>query len=67
MTYAKQNNLTFEDCKSTNNMVVLLEQGNETRIDRYNNCYVLSAANCDDMLNVVEKFEVQSVADAGKN
>ncbi|MEI6849728.1 MAG: hypothetical protein WCK29_01690 [archaeon] len=67
ITYAKQNNLTFANCTSTKNMVVLLQSGNETRIDRYNNCYVLSAANCTDMLNVVEKFEVQSVADARKN
>ncbi len=63
---AKKNNLTYVSCdKYPNNEVILVQQGSETRIDREDNCYTISIANCESM-EAIEKFEIQSILDAKK-
>lgn len=67
LDYSRAHNTTYANCMTPkDNMVIMIQKGNESRIDKYNRCYVLSVKNCEDMLNVVEKFEVQSIADAKK-
>jgi|SRR3989344_2862561 len=62
--FSEQNNLTYIDCSTNpNDMVILIKEGNETKIERNNKCYTVSVANCQ-LLDAIEKFEVQSVIDA---
>lgn len=63
---AKKNNLTYIDC-STNpdSMVIVIKEGNETKIERQGNCYTINIADCQ-VLDAIEKFEVQSLIDAKK-
>jgi len=61
---AKQTNFTFANCKSEpGNVVILVQEGNETRISKEGNCHIIDVANCE-VMKAVEKFEVQSIADA---
>ncbi|MFA5992173.1 MAG: hypothetical protein WC796_00525 [Candidatus Pacearchaeota archaeon] len=61
-------NQTFVDCSShPSNTVLLLTNGNETKIERAksnSNCYVLTFKNCETM-QVVERFEVAILAQSG--
>jgi len=64
LSQAKQNNLSHISCeKYPDNVVIMLQQANETRIDKTNNCYTISIANCNTM-DAIEKFEVQAIIDA---
>lgn len=45
--------------------VIILQAGDETKIVRENNCYTITAANCE-ILEAVEKFEVRALVDAKK-
>ena len=46
-------------------IVILIQQGNETRITKENNCHIMNINNCE--LNLaIEKFMVQAIID-GKN
>jgi len=61
---AKQSNFTFADCKShPGNIVILVQAGNETKIEKQDNCHVMTIANCE-LMKAVEKFEVQTIVDA---
>lgn len=64
---AKKSNLTYISCdKYPDNVVILVQQANETRIDRTsNNCYTISISNCES-LEAIEKFEIQAILDAKK-
>lgn len=62
-TEAVEKNVSYASCmEATNNTVILMRPGEESRITQSGNCYILSVANCD-MLRVAEKFEVQSILD----
>ncbi len=43
--------------------VIMIEKGNETKIQREGMCYRISTSNCE-VLEAVEKFEVQTLLDA---
>jgi hypothetical protein len=61
---AKETNFTFANCKSKpGNVVILVQEGNETKITKEGNCHIIDVANCE-IMKAVEKFEVQSIADA---
>lgn len=61
---AKQTNFTFANCQSQSaNVVILVQEGNETKIEKDGNCHIISVSNCE-IMKAVEKFEVQSIADA---
>lgn len=46
-----------------NNVVILIQEGNETKIEKENMCHTISVANCE-ILDAVEKFQVQAILDA---
>lgn len=49
-----------------NNNVILIQKGNESKIEKTNeNCYVLTIKDCE-VLEVTEKFQVQSILDVRK-
>lgn len=51
--------------KRKDSMVLETSRSNRTIIEKVNsNCYKLEFATCEEFLNVVEKFEVQSLVDA---
>lgn len=61
---AAMNNLSFIDCNSyPENMIIKIQGANETSIYKQDNCYLMNIANCE-TLQAVEKFEVQAVLDA---
>lgn len=63
-TEAAEQNLTHVTCEGhPNNPVLIIQAGDESKITKDGNCYTLQAANCE-ILQVVEKFEVQSIIDA---
>ena len=61
------NNTTQISCeKYPENPVIIMQSGNETKVERTNeNCYVISAANCE-ILKATEKFIVQSLIEIRK-
>ncbi|MBI2632142.1 hypothetical protein HYW75_04000 [Candidatus Pacearchaeota archaeon] len=63
---AEQKNLSFISCK-TNPLsdVILIQKGDSTDIKREGSCYKINIADCE-LLNAIEKFEVQSIIDAKK-
>jgi len=65
---AKINNITYADCTSNpDNIVILIKSGNTTRIlKERDRCYSISIANCE-TLQAIEKFEVQAVLDSRNN
>ena len=56
----------FATCENkANNVVLAISKTNRTLIEKVNpNCYKLEFATCEDFLDVVEKFETQSLVDA---
>lgn len=61
---AKASNLTYIDCSTNpNNVVIKIQSGSETKITEQNNCYIISISNCQ-TTDAIEKFEVQSILDA---
>lgn len=62
---SEENNIRYATCESyPDNTVILIQPGEETRIDKKNkNCYIVSISQCQ-ILDAVEKFEVQSILDA---
>jgi hypothetical protein len=61
---AQNNNQTYVNCNNYPlNTVILLAAGDETKITKQDNCYIVSANNCE-ILSAVEKFIVQSILDA---
>ena len=63
-TDAKENNLTYISCDNyPDNMVILLQSGEESSVARENNCYIITVADCD-VIPPVEKFIVQSIIDS---
>ena len=64
--FAEKNNLTYVDCGThPDSMVIVIKEGNETKIENQGNCYTINIADCQ-ILDAIEKFEVQSVIDAKK-
>lgn len=58
------NNLTYAECKTKpENPVIEISVGEETKIIKQGMCYKIQVANCE-ILDAVEKFEVESVLDA---
>lgn len=54
----------FVSCESTpDNPTIIIKSGNETSITRKDNCYYVQANSCQ-ILQVIEKFQVQSILDA---
>ncbi len=66
-TLAEEAKTTYATCDThPEDIVIILTTGNETKISEENNrCYVITAANCE-ILQAVEKFQVQSIIDARK-
>ena len=61
---AHANNLSYITCYNhPSNPVILINDGNETKITVENNCFNVEVANCE-ILNAVEKLQVQSIIDA---
>jgi hypothetical protein len=61
---AEENNVRYVTCEShPNNTVILLQSGNETKIESDGSCHTINVANCE-MLKAAEKFIVQSILDA---
>ncbi len=63
-------NIRFANCQThPNNVVILIQAGNTTRIYKEantNGCHVIEVSDCQ-ILDAIEKFEVQSVLDAKGN
>lgn len=68
-------NLDFHDAKEkgenwitcetrSNNPVIEIKEGEETKILSNGNCYEISISSCDDMLAAIEMFELKSIIDA---
>jgi len=61
---AERNDVDFADCYSPKDRyVILIEEGEETRIHREDMCYIIEVANCE-ILNAIEKFETKALLDA---
>jgi len=45
------------------NGVILIQQGEKTKITRENNCYIMDIASCQ-VLDATEKFQIQTILDA---
>ena len=56
----------FADCSSNpDNVVILIQRGEESKIYKPSpSCHIIQASKCEDVLPAVEKFMVQSVAEA---
>jgi hypothetical protein len=61
-------NMTYATCETNpDNTVIVIENGEETRIDQLsNNCYHISSKDCD-ILKALEKFELQVLEDYVKS
>ncbi len=63
-TESNETNLQYVNCENRpDNMVLMLQGGEESSIVRNNNCYIITAADCD-VLSATEKFIIQSIIDA---
>jgi hypothetical protein len=61
---ADATNGTYVNCgTNSQESVILVESGDKTQIVNQGNCYIIDIANCE-ILPALEKFEIQSVADA---
>lgn len=61
---AKANNVIFANCENRpDNQVIVIGKGNETLIVKKDMCYTITA-KCEEILQAVEKFEVQAILDA---
>lgn len=62
---AKESNIVYATCDThSNDVVILIRSGEETEIiHEKNNCYIIQIANCQ-VLEAIEKFQVQSILDA---
>ena len=63
---SEQKNFSHYSCETNPlNDVILIEKGDKTVIKKKGGCYIIDIANCE-LLNAIEKFEVQSIIDAKK-
>jgi len=63
---ANSSNLTYADCETYPlETTISLREGNETKVTKSGRCYIISATDCE-VLEAVEKFEVQAILDAKK-
>ncbi len=64
---AEKEVVPYITCENTKDrVVILIQSGNETKIERIGKrCHVISVSNCE-ILEAIEKFEVQSILDARK-
>ncbi len=61
---AEARNITYASCENNpDNVVVMIGTGEETETTAEGNCYKITASNCH-ILEAIEKFEVQAIADA---
>ncbi len=61
---AEKDNLDYITCEEhPRSPVILIQSGEETSIAKENNCYTITAANCE-ILQATEKFMIQSIIDA---
>ena len=61
---AESKNLQYATCESLpSNTVLLIQSADKTEIIHEGNCYTLNIANCE-ILESIEKFEVQAIIDA---
>ncbi len=59
-------NVTYASCESKNEQVIVITDGEETRIDKIREgCYQISVADCR-VLEATEKFIVQTIIDGTK-
>lgn len=60
---AEAKNTTYADCENNpDDMVIMILSGEETKVSSKGNCYTITAVNCE-ILDAVEKFEVQAIID----
>jgi hypothetical protein len=60
---AELKNIEYADCSThPRNVVILAEQGEETKITREGYCYKIEVADCE-MLEAFEKFQTQAIID----
>ncbi len=63
---AEQRGVKYASCEASplpGRIVILLEQGNETKITKENNCHRIQISNCE-LFPAVEKFMVQALIDS---
>lgn len=61
---ANATNFRYVNCQTNpDNVVILVQQGNETSINKVGNCQIMTIGNCE-IMKAVEKFEVQAIVDA---
>ncbi|MEK6928861.1 MAG: hypothetical protein AABW65_02820 [Nanoarchaeota archaeon] len=61
---AVENNITHVSCETyPNNVVITLQSGSETKIEKIENCHIVSISQCQ-TTEAIEKFEVKSILDA---
>jgi len=62
--FAEKQNFTFANCEEPpNEQKIIILEGNESKIEKKEDCYTISVANCE-ILSAVEKFVVQTIIDA---
>lgn len=65
-TEAKEKNITFANCTShPEHNVIVLQSGENTKISKEENCYLIDINNCE-IQQAVERFVVQALVDAKK-
>ena len=62
---SKENDVEWITCETrSNNPVIEIKEGEETKILSNGNCYEISISSCDDVLAAIEMFELKSIIDA---
>ncbi|MAG28236.1 hypothetical protein CMI47_22150 [Candidatus Pacearchaeota archaeon] len=62
--FAEVNEIPYVTCEThPDNVVIQVQEGDETKVFSDGNCHIIEAANCE-VLQAVEKFEVKAVVDA---
>ena len=60
---SETNNIAYIECKlNSNYSAILLEKGDETKIEKEGECYILRVKDCEDVMKVTERFIVASYA-----
>jgi len=63
---AETNDVRYATCENLpSQKVILFGEGEETKIVREDNCYIVTVAGCE-ILQASEKFQVQAIVDAKK-
>src|SRR3989338_2408521 len=64
IAFANVSNVPYVTCDThPNNIVILMQEGRNTSIVKNNNCHVISISSCE-MLPAVEKFIIETLANA---